>query len=88
MTTYANTLGKCYNQTTDGLYRLYKVDGMFAIYIVGKEVLDIDDVYNVIIYGNKLEATFAGYVSDPNNFEFAVREVKAEAASYAEQVGA
>jgi hypothetical protein len=84
MTTYANTLGKCYNQTADGSYRLYKVDGMFAIYIVGKEFLDIDEVNNVIIYGDKLEATFAGYLSDPNNFEFGVAEVKAEAASYAE----
>ena len=87
-TTYANELGKIYKQTADGVYRLYKVNGMYAIYIVGKEILDIDEVNNKIIYGNKLEATLAGYLTNPDNFDYGISELQMEAASYAEQVGA
>ena len=79
MTTYADTLGKAIKQSKDGHYRLYKVEGMFAIYLVGKEIIDITDTE--IIYGERDEAVFGGYLSDPNNFEFGISEIQNEIAN-------
>jgi hypothetical protein len=76
-TTYASELGKCYNKTADGFYRLYKVDGLWAIYLVMKE-FHLNEAGDDFIEGTRLTATFGGYLSDPANFEFGVSELKAE----------
>lgn len=86
MTIYADQLGKCYNQSETGFYRLYrengKADGMFAIYLVCQEILwdKMTADATEVVYGERLEATFGGYLSDPANFEYGVNELKAELA--------
>jgi hypothetical protein len=65
-TTYAADLGKCYNKTEDGGYRLYKVDGMWAIYFVYKGD------------SGRLEAFHGGYLADPDNFDIGVYELECE----------
>ncbi len=75
-TTYASELGKCYNKTKDGRFRLYKVEGLWAIYLVSKELIwDAD--YN-FTEGTRLEATLGGYIADPDNFEIGVYELECE----------
>jgi hypothetical protein len=64
--TFAAELGKCYNKTEDGFYRLYNVDGYWVIYLVLKGD------------SGRLEATQAGYISDPDNFEIGVYELECE----------
>ena len=66
-TTYAADLGKCYNKTEDGHYRLYNVDGFWVIYLVYKGD------------SGRLEATQGGYISDPDNFDIGVYELECEA---------
>lgn len=80
MATYANELGKCYNKTEDGFYRLYKVEGMWAIYLVSKEILwdKMAEDATELVYGTRLEATLGGYISDPENFEYGVNSLKEE----------
>jgi hypothetical protein len=69
-TTYASDLGKCYNKTEDGFFRLYKEngkpDGAWTIYLVTKGDSGL------------LEATHGGYLSDPENFEIGVFELQDE----------
>ena len=71
-------LGKCYNKSADGFYRLYKTDGLWTIYLVGKEMIWNEDNSDYIL-GNKLEAVFGGYISEPENFEYGVDALKSEA---------
>lgn len=79
-TTYASDLGKCYNKTKDGRFRLYKVDGMWAIYLVSKEILwdKMPEGATKFVYGTRLEATHGGYLSDPENFDIGVYELECE----------
>jgi len=72
----AADLGKCYAKTEDGFYRLYKVDGSWAIYLVTKEIFWNED--GTHHYGKNLEATLGGYLSDPENFEDGVEAIKEE----------
>jgi hypothetical protein len=82
-TTYASELGKCYNKTTDGFYRLYKADGLWAIYLVSKELI-WDTDYN-FTEGTRLQATLGGYIADPENFEIGVEAIKEEADALARE---
>jgi hypothetical protein len=75
-TTYAADLGKCYNKTEDGRFRLYKVDNAWTIYLVSKELIWGAD--HSITWGTRLEATFLGYISEPENFDIGVYEVECE----------
>lgn len=68
-------LGKCYAK--DGQYRLYKADGLWAIYLVGPELIWNDDKSD-LVRGTKLEAVLGGYISDPDNFDIGVDSLKAE----------
>jgi hypothetical protein len=69
-TTYASDLGKCYNKTEDGGYRLYREDGKpngaWVIYFVYKGD------------SGRLEAYPGGYLSDPDNFDIGVYELECE----------
>ena len=80
-TIYASDLGKCYKKSGD--YRLYKVDGLWEIYFVSKELIEQGDTY---IVGKRLEALPVGYLNDPENFEGAVWEFKAETRRMVEEV--
>lgn len=72
----ASELGKCYAQTEDGFYRLYKVEGSWGIYMVTRELIWNEDGSHH--YGKQLEATWAGSLSDPENFELGVDVIKEE----------
>jgi hypothetical protein len=63
----ASDLGRCYARSESGFYRLYKVDGLWAIYLVSK------------IEGIEGDATFGGYISDPMNFEYGIEVLKENA---------
>jgi hypothetical protein len=71
-TIYASDLGKCYAKAENGFYRLYREArgwgiGCYSLFLVTKE-------------DGRLTATWAGYVSELENFAYAVDEVKAELA--------
>ena len=70
-------LGKCYNKSEDGRYRLYKTDGLWTIYLVGKEMIWNEDNSDYTL-GTKLEAIFCGYISEPENFDYGVDTLKSE----------
>ena len=75
-TTYTTDLGKCYKKTKDGRFHLYKVDGYWTIYLVSKELIwDADYSFTE---GTRLEATFGGYISDPENFDIGCYELQCE----------
>jgi hypothetical protein len=76
-TTYASDLGKCYAKAEDGYYRLYKVDGLWAIYLVNKEMIWAED-FSSYTTGTRLQAVLGGYISDPENFEMGVDSIKEE----------
>jgi hypothetical protein len=65
-TTYASSLGTCYAKSADGSYRLYKVDGSWVIYLVSKGE------------SGRLEATFGGYITDRENFDYGVDQLEEE----------
>jgi hypothetical protein len=71
-------LGKCYAKADGGHYRLFKVDGLWAIYLVSKEMI-WNEAGTDYTLGKTLEATFGGYVSDPDNFDIGVDALKEEA---------
>jgi hypothetical protein len=71
-------LGKCYAKAEDGHYRLFKVDGLWAIYLVGPEMIWNEEGTDYIL-GKTLEANLGGYISDPENFEMGVDSLKEEA---------
>tara|TARA_R110000868_G_scaffold338487_1_gene599253 strand:- start:223 stop:483 length:261 start_codon:yes stop_codon:yes gene_type:complete len=73
-TIYANELGKCVAKKDN--YRAYKDNGIYAIYSVCRELI-WDKDYNCT-WGTKLEAVHVGYVSNIENFEMAVEELKIE----------
>jgi len=73
-TIYANELGKCVAKKDN--YRAYKDNEIYAIYIVGREMI-WDANYNCKL-GTKLEAVHVGYVANIENFELAVDELKEE----------
>ena len=74
-TTYAADLGKCYAKKDN--YRAYKDGGLFAIYMVGKELIWNADSTDYKV-GTKLEAVHVGYIRDIDNFESAVQDLKVE----------
>jgi hypothetical protein len=76
-TTYASSLGKCYAKSETGFYRLYKVDGLWTIYLVLRE---FSYASGELVEGKRLTATFGGYISDPSNFEIGVAALEAESA--------
>jgi hypothetical protein len=83
-TTYATDLGKCYNKTDDGFYRLYKVDGYWTIYLVSKELI-WDKDYN-FTEGTRLTATYGGLISHPDEFLSGVYELQCEAKALARDI--
>lgn len=75
MATYANELGKCYAKSESGFYRLYKVDGLWSIYLVSEDE------------SGRLAAAFGGYITDPENFEYGVAALREELLSLAADAG-
>ena len=70
-------LGVCYAQAEGGHFRLYKVDGLWAIYLVSKEWIWNEDNTGYTV-GEALEGVFGGHISDPDNFEYGVEAIKEE----------
>jgi hypothetical protein len=64
--TFAKDLGKCYDKSEDGFYRLYNVDGYWVIYLVLKGD------------SGRLEATQAGYITEPDAFDYGVYVLECE----------
>jgi hypothetical protein len=76
-TTYASELGKCVAK--EGNYRAFKDGGIYALYIVGKELIWNDDITDYKV-GTRLEAVKVGYFTKIENFEYAVDVAKEESA--------
>jgi hypothetical protein len=77
-TTYTTELGKCHKATSDGRFRAYKDNGLFQIYLCGKE-MKFDAEHNFVGYGKRMEATATGvHFRDIDNFDAAVYEVQCE----------
>lgn len=77
-TKYASDLGKCYGKR--GNLHIYKDGGMPAVFMVMREFdFDADDN---IVEGERLEATFIGYVANMENKEYAFDMAQAEIQSY------
>jgi hypothetical protein len=72
-TIYASELGHCYGKLDN--YRAYKDGGIYAIYMVGKELIWNADNTDFKV-GTRLEAVQVGYIQDIRNFEVAVEECK------------
>jgi hypothetical protein len=76
-TTYADELGKCVRKEDN--YRAYKDGGIYALYIVGKELIWNTDNTDYKI-GTRLEAVKVGYFTSLDNFGEAVDRAKEETA--------
>jgi len=79
-------LGKCYATADGGHYRLFKVDGLWAICLVSREMIWNEDNTDYVL-GKGLEAVVGGYISDPDNFEIGVDSLMEEAAYLAAEFG-
>jgi hypothetical protein len=85
-TTYASSLGTCYAKSADGSYRLYKVDGSWVIYLVSKEIFwNADYTFTT---GKKLVATFGGYITSPESFDYGVDQLEEESRCLAAEFAA
>jgi hypothetical protein len=76
-TTYASELGKCYGK--EGSYRAYKDGGLFALYMVAKELIWNADNTDFKV-GTRLEAVKVGYFSQIENFGMAIDSANEEMA--------
>lgn len=68
-------LGQCYKK--DGSYRLYKVNGYWAIYFVSKQLIWADDLSSYKT-SNILEAILCNDDLDPADFEYRVSQLREE----------
>lgn len=64
---FTDEMGKCYGKR--GNLHIYKYREMFAVYLVGKEILDFVD--GKIIESDRDEAVFVGHVSNISDKDFA-----------------
>jgi hypothetical protein len=76
-TIYASELGKCVRKENN--FRAYKDGGMFALYMVAKEMIWNADNTDYKV-GTRLEAVKVGYFTKIENFEDAVDTAKEELA--------
>lgn len=76
-TTYVSELGKCVAQTEDGKFRAFEDNGMYRVYLVGRE-MNFDADYNFIGYGKRLEATGMDYFVHLDDFLTAVDNCEEE----------
>lgn len=75
-TIYASSLGTCFAKSADGFFRLYKVNGAWAIYSVAKGD------------SGRLEAVFAGDILDRESFDYAVDLLEEESRCLAAEFAA
>lgn len=76
-TIYANELGKCVAK--EGNYRAFKDGGIYALYMVAKELIWNDDNTDYKV-GTRLEAVKVGYFTKIENFGNAIDTAKEELA--------
>ena len=74
-TIYASELGKCVRKENN--YRAYKDGGMFALYMVAKEMIWNEDNTDYKV-GTRLEAVKVGYFTKIENFGNAIDVAKEE----------